>query len=571
VKAATQRLNFSGPLVKDKLYFLEGAEYLLNKYEVRTLPYPENQYNSQAFNSFTQLDWIISSKQTLTVSLHFAPHTQEYVGLNYFDPQPVTPNGEFHESTETINHRWSLGGGLLQSTLAERGVSSDVHPQSFQSLMLLQPTGNSGNYFSQESRNSSRYEWIENYTFKPLNFWGEHTFQAGSIVGESENQGQFYARPVLLQNSSGQMLQRINFVGGKPFDLSDLEPAFFVQDHWAINSRLAFDAGVRFEAQSITSTTRTAPRAGFMWSPDGSRTIIRGGMGIFYDSVPLDVYAFNSYPQQLVTTYDASGQPTGHPVRYINLTDQALQSKFPFIDRESKTGNFAPYSIAWNLEMEREINRMVTLRVKFLQSWEQGMITLQPQVVDNRHALVLGSNGSAETRQMEFTSRIGAKGNRQFYFSYVRQYAYGDVSSAASYLGNYPFPVMRSGLQSALPSEIPNRFLLWGTYSLPYKFMINPHLELRNGFPYQPTDALQQWVQTTGPQYRFPRYFSADLAVAKDFQVREVHAVRLTVTVQNITNHYNPLQVHSNTADPQYGQFFGNYTRKYLLDFDFLF
>jgi hypothetical protein len=49
------------------------------------------------------------------------------------------------------------------------------------------------------------------------------------------------------------------------------------------------------------------------------------------------------------------------------------------------------------------------------------------------------------------------------------------------------------------------------------------------------------------------------------------HAVRLTGTVQNVTNHWNPLQVHSNTADPQYGQFFGNYDRKYQLDFDFLF
>jgi hypothetical protein len=572
VKSATPRFNVGGPIVANKLYFLEGAEYLLNKNSVRTLPYPENQYNSQAINSFTQMDWIISSKQTLTASLHFAPHTLEYVGLNYFDPQPVTPNADFHESTATILHRWSLGGGMLQSTLAETSVSSDVRPQAYSQTMVLQPTGNSGNYFSQESRNSSRYEWIENYTVKPLHFLGEHTIQIGSVVGHSENQGQFYARSVWLRNSNGQPLQRIDFTGGSPFDLSDVEPAFFVQDHWAINPHLALDAGVRYEAQSITGTTRTAPRGGFVWSPGSSgKTTIRGGMGIFYDSVPLDIYAFNSYPSQRITTYGPDGLPVGPPIHYINLTDQAVQSRFPFIDRKDKTGNFAPYSMAWNLEAEREISHMLTVRIKYLQSWEDGMITLQPEVINNRHALVLGSGGSAQTRQAEFTSRIGANGNRQFYFSYVRQYAYGNVSSASSYLGNFPYPVVRSGLVSALPSEIPNRFLLWGTYSLPYKFMVNPHLELRNGFPYQPTDALQQWVETTGPQYRFPRYFSADLAVAKDFKVREVHAVRLTVTVQNLTNHYNPLQVHSNIADPQYGNFFGNYNRKYLLDFDFLF
>ena len=572
VKAATPRFNASGPLIKDKLYFLEGAEYLLNKYSVRTLPYPENQYNSQALNSFTQVDWIISSTQTLTASLHFAPHTQEYVGLNYFDPQPVTPNSDFHESTETIAHRWSIFGGLLQSTLAERGVTSEVRPQSYSSLMTLQPTGNSGNYFSQQSRESSRYEWIENYSVKPLHWWGEHTFQIGTVVGQSDNAGQFYGRTVWLKNTNGLPLQRIDYVGGKPYDVTDVEPSFFVQDHWVINSHLAFDAGVRYEAQSLTSTTRTAPRGGFVWSPGKSgRTIVRGGMGIFYDSVPLDIYAFDSYPNQRITSYDASGNPVGKGVLYVNLTDQAVQSKFPFIDRKNKTGNFAPYSMAWNAEVDREINRMLMVRVKFLESWEEDMITLQQQVVGARHALVLGSGGSAETRQAEITSRIGANGNRQFYFSYVRQYAYGDVSSAASYLGNYPFPVVRSGLVSVLPSEIPNRFLLWGTYSLPKKFMVNPHLEMRNGFPWQATNALQQWVQTYGPQSRYPRYFSADVAVAKDFQVRQEHAVRLTMTVQNLTNHYNPLQVHSNLADPQFGQFFGNYNRKYLLDFDFLF
>ncbi len=570
VKSATPRFNVSGPLVKGKLYFLEGAEYLLYKNGVRTLPYPENQSTSQAINSFSQMDWLINKNQTLTTSLHFAPHSLDYVGLNYFDPQPVTPNGDFHEATATIMHRWSLGGGLLQSILAETSVSSDVSPQSHSQLMVLQPTGNSGNYFSQEARNSARYEWIENYTVRPLHFAGEHTIQIGSVVSHSENQGQFYARPVLLQNGSGRMLQRIDFVGGKPFDLSDLEPAFFVQDHWVLNPHFAFDAGVRYEAQSITSTTRTAPRGGFVWSPD-SKLTVRGGMGIFYDSVPLDIYAFNSYPSQRITNYGADGLPVGSPVYYVNLTDQAVQSKFPFIDRRDKTGNFAPYSVAWNVEGQRPLNRMLTLQLKFLQSWAQGMITLQPEMVDGRHAMVLGSGGSAETRQMEFTSRVGANANRQFYFSYVRQYAYGDVSSAANYLGNFPYPVVRSGLVSALPSEIPNRFLLWGTYSLPKRFMVNPHLELRNGFPYQPTDALQQWVETTGPQYRYPRYFSADMAVARDFQVRQEHAVRLTVTVQNITNHFNPLQVHSNIADPQYGQFFGNYDRKFLLDFDFLY
>jgi hypothetical protein len=571
VRDAAPRFNVSGPIISNHLYFLEGAEYLLNKQEVRTLPFAESLTTSKAINSFTQFDAILSPTQTLTGSFHFAPHSQQYAGLDYFNPQPVTPNVNFHETTATLTDRLAIGGGLLQSTVASRAVGSSVAAQGTAD-MVLTPTGNLGNYFSQESRHANRFEWLEQWTLHTVHFAGTHTLRFGSVLGHSENVGNFYARPILIEDANGHLLQRINFSGVGAFDLADTEPAGFAQDHWVLNSHLAIDVGLRLEAQTITTTMRAAPRTGFVWTPDAGTTVVRGGIGVFYDSVPLDIYAFNSYPQQTITTYNSSGVLVGPPVQYINLTSQAAQSNFPFVDRSLKNGNFAPYSVAWNVEFEHAVNRFLLLRVKYLQSHEQDMITLQPEVIQNQNAFVLGSSGSAQTRQAEFTARIGASSNRQFYFSYVRQYAHGDINAANSYLGNYPFPVVRGNLTASLPSEIPNRFLLWGSYAFPRKIMVTPHAELRNGFPYQPIDVFQQYLAATyGPQYRFPKYFSLDLRVSKDIQVDPKHAVRLSGTVTNLTNHFNPLEVHSNIADPQYGVFFGTYTRRFVIDFDVLF
>ena len=130
--------------------------------------------------------------------------------------------------------------------------------------------------------------------------------------------------------------------------------------------------------------------------------------------------------------------------------------------------------------------------------------------------------------------------------------------------------MVRQNLTASLPNEIPNRFLLWGTYSLPLKMHLNPHIEVRNGFPYQPVNVFQQYLPNMSTQSRFPLYFSFDLLVSKDFQITKKHSIRISIPMQNLTNHFNPLEVHSNLADPQYGSFFGNYPRRFLLDFDFL-
>ncbi|MGH9524338.1 MAG: TonB-dependent receptor [Terriglobales bacterium] len=571
IRDAAPRLNFSGPIIANKLYFLEGSEYLLDKHEVYTLPYPNNVTRSQAFNSFSQLDWIVSPTQTLTFSYHLAPHSLSNAGLNFFNPTNVTPNVNLHESTGTVIDRLQIGGGVLDSTFAMTRYSGSVDPHAAGD-MIVAPTGNSGNYFSQQSRLSTRFQWIENYQPRRFHFLGDHILQFGTEVAHAENDGAFNAHPVLINDAAGALVQRIDFTGGSRYAVSDLEPAAYAQDHWLVTPHLALDFGARLEGQTITSTTRVAPRFGFAFNPArSSKTTFRGGIGVFYQSVPLDVYAFDSYPQRTVTTFGANGLPVGLPVPYLNLTSQAAVAGFPFIDREAKIGNFAPFSVAGDIEIDQSINRLLSVRFKYLQSLARDQVTLSPETLQGQSAIVLGSSGEARTREFEFTSRIGPDSRRQLYFSYVRQSAKGNINDAAAYLANLPFPVVRNNLSASLPGELPNRFLLWGTYSLPKQFTVIPKVEVRNGFPYQSTNVFQQFVGMTGAQSRFPRYFSLDLRVSKDIKIGKKHAIRISGTVLNLTNHFNPLEVHSNIADPAYGTFFGNYNRKVYMDFDFLY
>jgi hypothetical protein len=572
LRDAAPRLNLSGPLIGNRFYFLEGFEYLVDKAEIRTLPFPVDETRSNAVNSFTQIDMLLGARNNITATLHFAPHTLRYANLNYFDPQPVTPNADYQEDTGTIREHFGIGGGLVTSIFAGTRFAASVAGQA-RGEMILSPLINSGSYFGEQNREATRFQWIETWNPANIHLHGEHVLQIGTVLAHAEDQGRVTNSSVSIQGESGQLLRTIAYDGNGAFSLSDIESAVYAQDHWILNSHVAVDAGMRWETQSLTHTSRLAPRAGFTWTPRANNaTTIRGGVGVFYDSLPLNTYAFSSYPEQIVTTYDGNGNVTDGPRRYLNLISTASKSGLPFIMQQTTSGNFAPYSVAWNVEAEREVNESLMLRVRYIHAYARNQLTLVPDITSASNALVLGSSGTLQSRQMDVTARIGASKQRQFFFSYVRQLARGDQTDASTYLGDFPFPVVRSQITASTTGEIPNRFLLWGTSVLPWRMRITPHIEYRNGFTWQPVDQFQNYIATSSNlQPRYPRYFSADLRAAKDLNVGAHHAIRLSVTVRNITNHTNPLQIHNNVADPQYGAFFGNYQRHYLLDFDFLF
>ena len=569
IREASPRVVFNGPLIKDKFFFSEGLEYELKKEPVKTLPFPFNETKQESVNSFTQLDYIFSPLHTLTGTFHVAPRHMNFVNLSFFNPQEVTPTFRAHDYTGTVIDRVTIGSNLLESTVAVKRFTGNVWGQGTEE-MVLKPEANSGNYFSQQDRRASRLEWLEIFSVKPINMMGAHNLKFGSTVAHTTNRGMFDARPVSIETTDGRPVKRIEFEGGQPFDRADVEAGFFGQDHWVITPKLAVDIGTRFEHQGITETFRVAPRVGLALTPFANhQTTIRGGFGLFYDRVPLSVYSFDRYPEQVVTTYGPDGGII-EVRRFANITDKAEAGGFPFVFSRHNAGNFSPYSATWNVEVEHPINSMLRVRANYLQSNSFGTVVFTPKVVRGRDALVLGGSGKSGYRQLELTARLTMKDGQQMFFSYVRSRARGDLNEFNNYLGNFPFPVVRPNEYTNLPGDLPNRFLAWGTVSLPWKMRISPMLEWRNGFPFATTNVAQEYVGLPNTT-RFPVFSSLDSRVSKDFKLSDKYSVRFSVSGFNLTNHFNPLDVHSNIDDLKYGVFFGNHKRRFRLDFDVLF
>jgi hypothetical protein len=508
----------------------------------------------------------------VTGTVHIAPQRLGFVNLDYFNPQPTVPDASTHNYTGTIADHLTLWGGMLENTFSVTRFDARVWGRGAVDLNIA-PAGNYGNYFSQQNRDASRLGGSPTYTFAPMNRWGTHSFKIGAYFAHSTDDGQVIQHPVNIRDEDGSLLERISFFGGHPFAMSDTEYAVFGQDHWRISSRFAADFGIRTESQVVSQSFRVAPRAGVAWMPfANTRTVVRAGFGLFFDRVPLNVYAFNLYPKEIVTLYDGNGAISGGPYFYLNALGQ-VNTRGPFVYHRMVAGNFSPRTATGSIQIEQTVSPALRLRVGYLRSISEGLVTMEPQAPDSETRIgvnELTGSGDARYRQLEVTARVRVSETRHLFFSYVRNRAHGDLNDFAGFLGSFPQAIIRPDRYGRLPGDLPNRFLAWGTVPLPHGFGISPILEYRNGFSYSEFDAAQNYVGIPDHN-RFPHFLSLDSRFSKDIKINAKYSVRLSVASYNLTDHFNPEAHHFNIADSAYGIFFGSRGRRFTADFDVLF
>jgi hypothetical protein len=573
IRNETPRFVVDGPLIHDRLYLISALQYILDKTPNRTLPFPLNESKTERVNSFTQLDYIVSQRQLINFTLHYSPEHINFVNPDYFNPQPVTPSYAQKTYAATLADHLGLLGGTLDTSLSYQRFHTYIGAQG-DAPETVMPQGNSGNYFGTQSRDAFRREWLEIWSPAPLQLFGSHQLKVGTSLTVVNDRGEFDYRPVELFNATGVLLESIDFSNGGLYKRTDLEFTGYGQDHWTVNSRLAFDLGMRVEHQREADSLRIAPRAGVAWTPlaDG-RTVFRMGFGQFYDHIPLDVYSFSRYPNRTVTMYNPDGTVDGTPVDFTNVIGSISGPRSFLVHGERVAGAFSPRGLTWNAQMEHSFSPLLKMRAVYTDNRSVGLIVLEPDLLGTSHEIVLNGDGASRYRQLEITARVNAKDGQQLVLSYVHSRAEGSLNVFDNYVGNFATPYIRPDTYSNLPGDLPNRFLAWGHLNTRiWKLQASPILEYRNGFPYAVLDALQNYAGTPyRDSTRFPNFFSADTRLSRDFKFSPKYTVRLSVTGFNLTNHFNALAVHDNTADPQYGVFFGNYHRRYRFDFDLVF
>jgi outer membrane receptor protein involved in Fe transport len=496
VRGFTPRFAATGPVVARKLYFAGAGSFELRKRPVYPLPFPYNEEKSQRVNAYTQFDWIPRAAHLVTFSTHGVPQRIHYANLGFYTPQPAAASGYSAEYRGTFADRVETRHGVVESSLSVADVSGSLWGQGVTPPTFL-PDTTLGNYFLTRGRESRRTQWVEAWSHQAR----KHSIKLGGSLARATFRESGVARGYLPDPRS--------------VALTDWEGGVYAQDGWEPVRSLRLDAGVRVDRQRLTGVTNLAPRLGAAWSPgEKARTVVRGGVGWFYDRVPLSVLP----------------------------------------------GHFAPHSRTWSAGLDQRIAKSILLHTSYVHSDQTRLIIMNPALADT---------GRAATREVEVTAKFTWYAEQQWIVSYTHTRGRGNLNTFDRFLGEVPEPLLRPDLRGTLPGVVPHRLLSWGVFPLPYGLRFAPVVEWRNGFPYSALDAAQQYAEPPNSR-RLPAFFSLDTRVSKDIAYKK-HKVRLAFSMFNVTDHANYDVVRLNVADPQFGEPLGRRNRRFRLDFDWLF
>lgn len=567
VESLTPHLAFSGPLIKGKLYIFQSLYYGYDTIRTPSLPNPNNIRIDQRINTQTQLDWDINPSHRLTAVLTLDPQNTTYANIDTFNPEPVTADYRQRGFFLSVSDRWILSnGGFVQSLFSAKQLDARIFPADSQGgTMTLYPEQNFGSFFETQHRDTWLYQGAQALHLRPLKFAGRHLLTFGYALSRSTYNGASADLPVDVLREDHTLATEITYGPLLTSSASKNNVALFAQDSWQLHPRFTLDLGLRLEHDSLSSESLNgAPRVGFVFAPTrDNRTAIRGGIGLFYDKIPLNVAIFPQIPAQTITQFAPDGitiiqGPTTY-THVIATPNGALR---------------LPYSLGATLQFDRQLYRNLLLRLGYerREGYREFFVNPVASIAQQLAQLQLLNSGRQSYEEFLAMLRWQPTERTTLLGSYVRSRARGELNDYNQFFGNFPYPLIRPNQYGPLASDAPNRVLFWGIIGLPYKLQFVPILDTHTGFPYSKLDENWNFIGQRNEAGRLPAFASLDLKLQYPFNFMfRGHRIQFLggLKVIDVTNHYNPRDVQQYVGSPNYGVFYNSVGRLWRIDGDF--
>jgi hypothetical protein len=383
-----------------------------------------------------------------------------------------------------------------------------------------------------------RLRWLDDTQISPQNFGGTYTFFGGSIGPILDANDQVLPgtetitsieryRRTLVFAAQGKTPAEIRLLGGgaSQFRLSSGNPESkvsqwdfggFGQDDWKLRPNLTLSLGLRYENQgNISSNLNFAPRIGFAWSPGGtqSKTVIRGGYGVFYDRVSenltMTANRLNGISQQQFTVQN----PDFFPL--IPSPPTLVAFSVPGTVYKLSDTLEAPYTLQSVISVEHQLPRSMTIAASYINVRTLHMLRtrplnaplpgtfipgvpssgirpldcadfIPPDINPSSTCNVFEYESSGRFKQNQFIVNFNSRFSRNASMTafYVFSKANSDTDGAGTFPAN---PYDLSTEFGRTSTDIRHRFVMTGNFRAPWGISLNPFVILQSGRPFNIT------------------------------------------------------------------------------------
>ena len=400
-------LEFGGPVVKDRVFLEQTAQYYYQTTDINSRP--ENELRTTNWvSSLTRIDANLSESESLVVSVGFVPGSVSNATLGTFTPPPATPDIDNRFGHAMMTERSRIGGQtFLESMLAFHTFDTSVQGKGAATMELL-PDDTLGNFFNRQNRSTTSFQWVETVSGSRKGPLGVHALKAGIDLLHTGYEGTSASRPVLVRRSDGTLARRLTFGSPTEQSVHGTDFAAFAQDRIQPGTRWWVEFGGRLDCDAMTRRIGATPRVGAaVLLDDSGNTVLRGGVGVFYERTPLVAGAFDDFENALDTRYDTDGvTPLGPAVLYTHVTEPNLQ---------------VARSTAWDVSYDKRLNRTFAVRLSVLGRQGSHELVVDPVRTGTGGALLLSSTGESSYLQQEVNVHV-TRGTRLDVTTLVRPF-----------------------------------------------------------------------------------------------------------------------------------------------------
>ncbi len=495
--------SIDGPLVRDKVTFFLGGEYLKDNdsafvsAETPSGPLVESLgIPRRTPRLFGRMDFRLTPLQILSVRYNWSQDSLPNQGVGAFD----LPERAWNQTKET--HEVRISETAIPSANFSNEVRFDFRSRAKEirslsdapAILVLGAFHSGGGQISlRNAENAVDFQDLVSYIH------GKHTFRFGAIVksrlidfSDSSNFGGTFTFSDLASLASRQPFKLTVNRGDPRASFTQHEFAYFFQDEMRFWPRFGLLLGLRHELQSnLDDHHNLAPRVALAYTTADGQTVLRVGAGIFYQRQPVtleeqSLLLDGSHLRQIVIS-NPSYPLAGDPSALANLPPPSVVRIDPNIR--------GAYAIQTSLGVERKLGRQSYLSAEYtmlrgLELYRMRDVNAPLPATGLRpdpnflNIDQFETSGSSHSHSFALGFRTAVRGRLQIVSQYTLSHAIDDTSGLSS------LPADNFDLRSErgrADFDQRHRFNLAGVLKLPHGFGFGLVASVSSGIPYNIT------------------------------------------------------------------------------------